>query len=177
MYESIALFDRVAAVMPAEELNDLWILVDFAEEHGLNAIELLAPVVGADDAAWIHDALLRFGNGVVAQQVTAGLDDRAWSLIEEAYLGLNESAPEARWIAAVEAADASYMACMPWAAVVDVAVALEWPLPEDVYVRLCRTAPEQVVRAVTAVRVLAATGDVEEAWDAATGPLTREAAE
>lgn len=152
MYESIALFDRVSAVMPTEELNDLWILVDFAEEHGLNEVELLKPV---------------------AQQVAAGLDDRSWSIIEEAYLDLDESDPEARWVAAVEAADASDMACMPWAAVADVAAAMEWPLPEDAYVRLCRTAPEQAVRAATAAKVLMATGDVEAAWDAATGPLTR----
>lgn len=174
MYESIALFDRVAAVMPPEELNDLWVLVDFAEEHGFNEVELLKPVVGEYDAQWIYDVLLRFHNGVVAQQVTAGLDERAWTIIEEAYLGLNESDPVARWIAAVKAADTSDMACMPWAAVADVAAAMEWPLPEDAYVRLCRTAPEQVVRAATAAKVLMVTGDVEEAWDAATGSLTRE---
>lgn len=173
MYESIALYDRVAAVMPPEELPDLWVLADFAEAHGLNVIELLAPVVG-DEAAWIHEVMLRMGNGAVAQQVLAGLDDAVWEAIEDTCPVCCGGDPLDRWVAACEAADAAGLSCRSWAAVADVAVSMEWPLGGSDYVRLCRTAPEAVVRAVTAARVLAETGDVVTAWDAATGPLTRE---
>lgn len=172
MYESIALYDRVAAVMAPEDVDDLRVLVDFADDHGISAREILVPVVGEYEAGWILEALLRKENGVVAQQVLAGLTDQLRDDIQDAYSECVDREPVARWTAALEAADVAGLPCEAWAVVAD--VAMEWRLSAAGYVRLCRTAPDGVVRAATAARVFSATGDVAEAWDAATGPLTRE---
>ena len=72
MLVSLSLIDRLSRVMDPEELSQLGVLVDWAEDRGYYPEDLIAPVVG-DDARWVYVAYLSLSDVRASQAGVAGL--------------------------------------------------------------------------------------------------------
>lgn len=166
-YESIALVDRVAKIIDPEELWNLRELVHWADEHGYSPVAQLTPIVG-DDARFVHQVIQCLDAGYVEQTEAAGVPLAERDAIEYAW----ESVPTrrgqwARWEAALSAASRWPTVCEAWAALADVALAMDWA-PDAVTMReLKARGLTEPLRAAVAVRAMADGADCVEAWSEA----------
>lgn len=163
MYKSIALIDRLSGVMDPEELSQLGVLVDWAEDHGYYPEELIAPVVG-EAAGWVYDAYLSLSDVRSSQASVAGLTlDVRVRILEAASEVPAAMGVCARWDAAVAAAEG--LPCAPWAAVADVAMLLGWCQSRDLLCYIVMHGSAGASRAARAVMMLRDGVDPMDAWD------------
>lgn len=170
MFKSIALVDRLSRVMDPEELPQLGVLVDWAEDHGYYPEDLLAPVVG-DDARWVYEAYLSLGGGHTGQSYVGGVTPDVRMRIMEAA----NSVPAAmglcaRWDAVVAAAEG--LPCAPWAAVADVAMLLGWCQSRDLLCYVMLHGTDGARRAARCVMLLRDGANPLDAWDGHYGALS-----
>lgn len=166
MYNSIALVDRLSRVMDPEELPQLGVLVDWADNHGYYPEDLLAPVVG-DDARWVYEAYLSLSEGHTGQSYAGGVTpDVRMRIMEAANAVPAAKGLCARWDAAVAAAAAvDGLPCAPWAAVADVAMLLGWCQSRDLLCYVAIFGNEAASRAATAVMMLRDGADPMDVWE------------
>lgn len=152
MLVSLSLIDRLSRVMDPEELPQLGVLVDWAEDHGYYPEDLIAPVVGVD-ARWVYDAYLSLSDVRAGQAGVAGLTlDVRVRIFEAAAEVPAAMGVCARWDAAVAAAEG--LPCAPWAAVADVAMLLGWTPSRDLLRHVVLHGTDGSRRAAKAVMML-----------------------
>lgn len=173
MIKSIALIDRLSRVMDPEELPQLGVLVDWAEDHGYYPEDLLAPVVG-DDARWVYEAYLSLSEGLAGQSYVGGVtSDVRMRIMEAANAVPVAEGLCARWDAAVAAAAAvDGLPCAPWAAVVDVAMLLGWCQSRDLLCYVMLHGTDGAQRAARTVMLLRDGVGLLDAWDGHYGALS-----
>ena len=170
MYNSIALIDRLSAVMDPEELPHLGDLIDWAESHGYCPEELIAPVVG-EAAGWVYWAYLSLSEGRTWQAEAAGVTAAVRKRIIDAAAAVPASMGVcARWDAAVTAAEG--LPCAPWAAVADVAMLFGWLPSRDLLCHVMLHASDGARRAARTVMLLRDGVDPVDAWDGHYGALS-----
>ena len=163
MLVSMSLIDRLSGVMDPEELPQLGVLVDWAEDHGYYPEDLIAPVVG-DDARWVYEAYLSLSDVRASQASVAGLTlDVRVRILEAAAEVPAAMGVCARWDAAVAAAEG--LPCAPWAAVTDVAMLLGWEPSRDLLCHVVLHGTDGARRAARAVMLLRDGADPMDVWD------------
>ena len=162
MLVSMSLIDRLSGVMDPEELPQLGVLIDWAEDHGYYPEDLLAPVV-VDDARWVYDAYLSLSDVRASQASVAGLtlDARVRIFFAAAEVPAAMGVC-ARWDAAVAAAEG--LPCAPWAAVADIAMLHGWCQSRDLLCHLVTHGSDGVRRAAKAVMMLRDGFDPMDVW-------------
>ena len=172
MLVSMSLIDRLSGVMDPEELSQLGVLVDWAEEHGHYPEPLLATVVG-DDARWVYEAYLSLSEGPTAQAHAAGVTADVRMRIADVAQAVSATAGVcARWNTAVAAAREMGLRCAPWAAVADVAMLLGWCPSRDLLCYVMLHGTDGARRAARAVMLLRDGADPMDAWDGHYGALS-----
>lgn len=170
MLVSMSLIDRLSGIMDPEELPQLGVLVDWAEEHGLYPEYLLAPVVG-DDAHWVHEAYLSLSEGPACQIHAAGVTPDVRMRVMDAANAVPAAAGLcARWDAAVAAAEG--LPCAPWAVVADVAMLVGWTPSRDLLCYVMLYGTDGARRAARTVMLLRDGVDPMDAWEGHYGALS-----
>lgn len=148
--------------MDPEELPQLGVLADWAEDHGFYPEHLIAPVVG-DDARWVYRAYLSLDEGRADQTYAAGVSADARMRIMAAATAVPAAMGLcARWDAAVAAAEG--LPCAPWAAVADVAMLLGWCQSRDLLCYIVMHGSDGASRAAKSVMMLRDGADPVEVW-------------
>lgn len=162
MLVSLSLIDRLSRVMDPEELPQLGVLVDWAEDHGYYPEDLIAPVVGGD-ARWVYEAYLSLSDVRASQASVAGLTLDVRVRIVDAMAAVPAAMGVcACWDAALAAAYG--LPCAPWAAVADVAMLIGWCQSRDLLCHVAIFGGEAASRAATAVMMLRDGADPVEVW-------------
>ena len=159
--------------MDPEELPELGVLVDWAEDHGYYPEDLITPVVG-DDARWVYEAYLSLSEGYIGQAHVGGVNPGVRMRIMEAANAVPSSMGVcARWDAAVAAAAAvDGLPCAPWAAVADVAMLLGWCQSRDLLCYVMLHGIDGAQRAARTVMMLRDGVDLLDAWEGHYGALS-----
>ena len=172
MLVSMSLIDRLSGVMDPEELPQLGVLAEWAEDHGYYPEGLFAPVVG-DDARWVYEAYLSLSEGLTGQAHVGGVTAAVRGRILDAAASVPAvSGVCARWEAAMAAAREAGLRCAPWAAVADVAMLVGWMPSRDLLCYVMLHAASDVARAARCVMLLRDGADPLDAWEGHYGALS-----